>query len=139
MADQAQREGVATRPSRFVAVASRVPSLAVAAFYLLSSVGWFIALGDPAARSTSGATEPSVVDHLIQVSQVLLVGAASVLLILRRQLAGRFLLAVLVVSLVATIFIRAWTVTFLAGGLGCFLLLLVWSYVRWLSRRGLLR
>jgi hypothetical protein len=126
---------------RFFAYAG---SLIVAGFYLLSTAGWFLAnylalSGELGEGSLAEMHRHTLVDVFVRVAQVVVISLASILLILRRALALPLFIAILLLSLLCTVFIEQWGISFLAGIVPILLLVGATLYVYWQVRVGLLK
>lgn len=119
-------------------------SLAIALFYWLSALGWFVAtyigarsqvLGDEATKFYQSL---NVADHVIRSSQVILIVAASGLLLFFRIIAMKLILISILISFISTALISKWGISFLGGLEGLLLLTIVFVYTYLIYRRGFL-
>lgn len=129
--------------SRASKIVAWISLFVIAGFYIISSLGWFLAtymtatgtLGREAAEFVRSLTP---LDHIVRVSQVLLIVVASLLLLFCKRTARIPLLICLLISGLATAFVGKWGITFLGGLIGFLILALVTAYAWWLSERKLL-
>jgi hypothetical protein len=109
-------------------------------FFLLSVAGWFTATsmvmsGQLGQKILSFYDSLNSFDHFIRVFQVLLALAASITLILYRKTAQILFGISLIMSFISYILIPKWAITFLPFPI----LIPVFLYTYWLSRRGYLK
>ena len=121
-----------------------IASAVIMAFYLTSALGWFMAAyfmarsGQLGNEATKFYESLNVADHIIRSSQVLLIVVASLLLLFFRKVALKLVLVSIVLSLVSSILIGKWGISFLGGLSGLILLLIVYTYASVLNWRGFL-
>ena len=119
-------------------------SVIITAFYLLSALGWFLATyylarsGQLGNELTKFYESLNIADHIIRTSQVLLVVVASFTLLFFRKIALILFLISIAVSLISTFLVGKWGISFLGDLSGLILLLIVYAYAFFLSRRGYL-
>ena len=116
----------------------------IMAFYFVSALGWFMAtyfmarsgqLGNEASKFYESL---NVADHIIRSAQVLLIVVASILLLFFRKVALKLILVSILLSLISSILVGKWGISFLGGLSGLILLLIVYAYSFFLSRHGYL-
>jgi len=117
-----------------------ISSLIIVGFFILSALGWFMATymtitGKLGPEATEFYSSLNVLDHMVRLLQVLLAVAASITLILFRQISKKLFGICLLISVISFLFISKWSITFLPFPI----LILVYIYVYWLNRRGYLR
>lgn len=121
-----------------------VVSLIIMAFYLVSALGWFMATyfmarsGQLGNEATKFYESLNIADHIIRSLQVLLIVVSSFLLLFFRKSVLKLMLVSIVLSLVSSILIGRWGISFLGGLYGLILLLIVYAYAYVLNRRGFL-
>ena len=77
----------------------------------------------------------SIFDHIARMSRVILIIIASSLLILSKRIVVKLFLISLCISIVTSLFVGDWGVTFLTP----LLLIISYTYVYWINRWGFLR
>ena len=118
--------------------------LIIMAFYLVSALGWFMATyfmarsGQLGNEATKFYESLNIADHIIRSLQVLLIVVSSFLLLFFRKSVLKLMLVSIVLSLVSSILIGRWGISFLGGLYGLILLLIVYAYAYVLNRRGFL-
>lgn len=115
-------------------------SFILAGFFLVSAAGWFFATylmisGKLGPKPVEFYQSLNIFDHFVRTSQVLIVIAASVLLLLQRRIALKLYLANLAASIVCILFIGKWGITFLIP----LPLLVVCAYTYFINRLGYLK
>ena len=115
-------------------------SFILAAFFLISSLGWFVATygmltGKLGSKATEFGQSLSILDHIARTSQVVVIIVASVSLLLLRRMALKLYLANLIASVVCFLFIGKWGITFLTP----LPLIVAYAYTYWINRIGFLR
>jgi fatty acid desaturase len=109
-------------------------------FFLISAVGWFFATylmmkGKLGPKPTEFYQSLNILDHIVRSSQVLLVIVASMVLLLRKQLAVKLYLANLIVSIICFVAIGKWGISFLTP----LPIIVVYGYSYWIKRLGYLK
>jgi hypothetical protein len=109
-------------------------------FFLLSAAGWLLATyygmkGVFGPKSTEFLHSLNIFDHIIRTSQVLLVIAASIALLIQRKIAVKLYLVNLIVSIICITAIGKWGITFLKP----ISVIVVYAYSYWINRLGYLK
>jgi hypothetical protein len=109
-------------------------------FFLISAVGCFFATylmmkGKLGPKPTEFYQSLNILDHIVRSSQVLLVIVASMVLLLRKQLAVKLYLANLIVSIICFVAIGKWGISFLTP----LPIIVVYGYSYWIKRLGYLK
>jgi hypothetical protein len=120
-----------------------IVTIIIAGFYIVSAFGWFAAtymmsIGVLGAEATEFIRSLNIADKLIRASQVILIVAASITLILRRRITLKLVLINIFMSLSSFLFVAKWSISFLGGVPGILILIFVYAYTYWLNRRGYL-
>ena len=129
-------------PTRGKKMVSLIISLIISGFYILSALGWFAAMymmlsgNMTAPESIHGI---NIFDHIIRISQVVLILAASIFLILSKRIALKLFLICLLIGLFSFVFVGKWAVTFIGFPFSLLILTLVYGYVYFLNRHGYLQ
>ena len=89
-------------------------------------------------KATEFGRSLNIADHIIRTSQVILIVAASISLILSRRIALKLFLICVLLSLFSLLFVGKWAISFLGPPFSLLILVLVYGYVYWLNRRGYL-
>lgn len=118
----------------------RIVSFIICAFLIVSAMGWFGALylmqtGQLGKEATDFGRSLNGIDQIIRSSQVVIVVAASIALILSKRLAIKLFLVCLLISLIAFLFIEKWGISFLPPTV----MLPVFGYVYLINRYKFLR
>ncbi|MGA2525951.1 MAG: hypothetical protein ABSF79_04965 [Smithellaceae bacterium] len=119
-----------------------VISTAIMVFYLISAFGWFMATywmartGILGKEITTFYESLNIVDHIVRITQVILILVASTLLLFSRKVALKLLLVSTALSLLTFLFGGKWGVSFLGGGI--LLLIPICAYAYFLNRKGFL-
>lgn len=117
-----------------------IVSFIMSAFFIVSALGWFIALymmqsGHLGQEATDFGRSLNIIDHVIRTSQVVIVVAASIALILLKRFAIKLFLVCLLISLIAFMFVEKWGISFLPPTM----MLPVFGYVYLINRYNFLR
>jgi hypothetical protein len=131
-------------PPRYLKIVIWLVSIIIAGFYIVSAFGWFAAtymmsvgvLGKEAADFYNSL---NIAEKLIRASQVFLIVATSITLLLKRRITLKLVLISISISLISFLFFEKWSISFLGGIPGLLYLTIVYAYAYWLNRRGVLR
>jgi hypothetical protein len=115
-------------------------SFILAGFFLVSAAGWFLATylmkaGKLGATPTDFYQSLNILDHIMRTSQVLVVIAASVALLLQKRIAVKLYLVNLIASVICILAIGKWGITFITP----LPIIIVYAYTYWINRFGYLK